>query len=282
MAKLGRNDPCHCGTGLKYKKCCLEKDEKQQQVLRAPVPASMPPRMGREDLDEGNAFSALLTGSEAFRRYYEKVRPSLPPFRVVYDPDIPKGIRARVTRMNGAIYLRLRTRVCPVEDAALIAHELGHMTLDAQGFPVVGGLNDHSAAAALNSAFQDPLIDASLRPHGFDRAAERAAETKESRRQLERHNGPADPGERALWIANFLGCILDRKVLGDEPATVEFGTWFSSRFPEIASEAKRIADSVAPAGFDTPDKMLVALDTARTMLGAGGGVISPPHVPLRG
>jgi hypothetical protein len=25
--KLGRNDPCHCGSGKKYKKCCLEKDE---------------------------------------------------------------------------------------------------------------------------------------------------------------------------------------------------------------------------------------------------------------
>ena len=25
--KLGRNDPCHCGSGEKYKKCHLEKDE---------------------------------------------------------------------------------------------------------------------------------------------------------------------------------------------------------------------------------------------------------------
>jgi len=24
--KVGRNDPCHCGSGLKYKKCCLNKD----------------------------------------------------------------------------------------------------------------------------------------------------------------------------------------------------------------------------------------------------------------
>ena len=24
--KLGRNDPCHCGSGNKYKKCCLPKD----------------------------------------------------------------------------------------------------------------------------------------------------------------------------------------------------------------------------------------------------------------
>jgi uncharacterized protein YecA (UPF0149 family) len=25
-AKVGRNDPCHCGSGKKYKKCCLKKD----------------------------------------------------------------------------------------------------------------------------------------------------------------------------------------------------------------------------------------------------------------
>lgn len=26
--KLGRNDPCYCGSGKKYKKCCLDKDQK--------------------------------------------------------------------------------------------------------------------------------------------------------------------------------------------------------------------------------------------------------------
>jgi hypothetical protein len=26
--KLGRNDPCHCGSGKKYKKCCMEEDSK--------------------------------------------------------------------------------------------------------------------------------------------------------------------------------------------------------------------------------------------------------------
>src|SRR5690242_391979 len=24
---VGRNDPCHCGSGKKYKKCCMAKDE---------------------------------------------------------------------------------------------------------------------------------------------------------------------------------------------------------------------------------------------------------------
>jgi hypothetical protein len=27
MMKIGRNDPCPCGSGKKYKKCCWEKDE---------------------------------------------------------------------------------------------------------------------------------------------------------------------------------------------------------------------------------------------------------------
>ncbi|WP_202927979.1 YecA family protein [Cyclobacterium roseum] len=28
--KIGRNDPCHCGSGKKYKKCCLHKDEEKE------------------------------------------------------------------------------------------------------------------------------------------------------------------------------------------------------------------------------------------------------------
>lgn len=27
MAKIGRNDPCPCGSGKKYKRCCLDQDE---------------------------------------------------------------------------------------------------------------------------------------------------------------------------------------------------------------------------------------------------------------
>ncbi len=34
--KVGRNAPCPCGSGKKYKKCCLEKDEAANQDLRTP------------------------------------------------------------------------------------------------------------------------------------------------------------------------------------------------------------------------------------------------------
>ncbi len=32
MSKLGRNEPCHCGSGKKYKKCCLNKDEEKNRM----------------------------------------------------------------------------------------------------------------------------------------------------------------------------------------------------------------------------------------------------------
>lgn len=30
MEKVGRNDPCPCGSGKKYKNCCLQKKQQQQ------------------------------------------------------------------------------------------------------------------------------------------------------------------------------------------------------------------------------------------------------------
>jgi len=34
MSNIGRNDPCPCGSGKKYKKCHIEKDEKKDQKER--------------------------------------------------------------------------------------------------------------------------------------------------------------------------------------------------------------------------------------------------------
>jgi SEC-C motif len=46
---LGRNDPCHCGSGKKYKQCHLAQDEAAQREQRAkaaeaaPTPAAEEP-----------------------------------------------------------------------------------------------------------------------------------------------------------------------------------------------------------------------------------------------
>jgi tetratricopeptide (TPR) repeat protein len=35
MAKIGRNEPCPCGSGKKYKHCCLQEDEAATRALAA-------------------------------------------------------------------------------------------------------------------------------------------------------------------------------------------------------------------------------------------------------
>jgi tetratricopeptide (TPR) repeat protein len=49
MSKTGRNDPCHCGSGQKYKRCCLPKDQAaEHSALLADATAKA---QGREELD---------------------------------------------------------------------------------------------------------------------------------------------------------------------------------------------------------------------------------------
>jgi hypothetical protein len=45
MSKTNRNDPCPCGSGLKYKKCCAKTDAARQQKRR--TSPGLFPRMGR-------------------------------------------------------------------------------------------------------------------------------------------------------------------------------------------------------------------------------------------
>jgi tetratricopeptide (TPR) repeat protein len=44
MAKTGRNDPCPCGSGKKYKQCCLARDEAAAADARAAQAAALPER----------------------------------------------------------------------------------------------------------------------------------------------------------------------------------------------------------------------------------------------
>jgi tetratricopeptide (TPR) repeat protein len=44
MAKIGRNDPCACGSGKKYKKCCMARDEAAARAARPAQAAAAPAR----------------------------------------------------------------------------------------------------------------------------------------------------------------------------------------------------------------------------------------------
>jgi tetratricopeptide (TPR) repeat protein len=56
--KIGRNDPCHCGSGQKYKRCCQEKDEAAERAARAAAEAAKPPKPARHRHTSLDSFRA--------------------------------------------------------------------------------------------------------------------------------------------------------------------------------------------------------------------------------
>ena len=70
MTKTGRNDPCHCGSGKKYKRCCLDKDEAAERATRAAVEAAKPPpQVARGPLlDESDELTNASNGVIALIR----------------------------------------------------------------------------------------------------------------------------------------------------------------------------------------------------------------------
>ena len=92
MTKISRNAPCPCGSGIKYKKCCLPKHKAEQATVspevvppapaRARVPAAAWAMDDDDDLDElsnsavdlikeGRLDEAEAVGKELLERYPE-------------------------------------------------------------------------------------------------------------------------------------------------------------------------------------------------------------------
>jgi tetratricopeptide (TPR) repeat protein len=64
MANIGRNDPCHCGSGKKYKRCCLDKDEAAgREVLASRVTPALGSRLQRSPEMLAEMREALAAGS---------------------------------------------------------------------------------------------------------------------------------------------------------------------------------------------------------------------------
>ncbi len=62
MPKVGRNEPCPCGSGKKYKKCCMEKDEQQERETRARIEEAIESVLGPRSAEPRSDVSPLYVG----------------------------------------------------------------------------------------------------------------------------------------------------------------------------------------------------------------------------
>ena len=69
MMKAGRNDPCPCGSGKKYKKCCLPQDQlipmAPPPIAEAPEPSTAPVADDRQEAEQFDEVEAKEPGNFA-------------------------------------------------------------------------------------------------------------------------------------------------------------------------------------------------------------------------
>jgi len=124
MAKIGRNEPCPCGSGKKYKNCCLAADETAAAAAREDQRrhASPPPTRGRavgwgppvdDDLDQLSNDTVDLIDAGKLEEAERLCHRLLDDF-----PDVPDGhmrlghlFRARGEPKKAAQHLRLAASV---------------------------------------------------------------------------------------------------------------------------------------------------------------------------
>jgi methionyl aminopeptidase len=74
--KVGRNDPCPCGSGLKYKKCCLEKEVSDTKEPGALYAQRYKIRLKEEaDIDGIRKAGQLVL--DTFAQIVDKIRPGI-------------------------------------------------------------------------------------------------------------------------------------------------------------------------------------------------------------
>lgn len=66
MATLGRNDLCHCGSGKKYKKCCLDKDQQAERTPSILFP--------NQDSGDGFAMQDMTAHAESPQKLRKLIR----------------------------------------------------------------------------------------------------------------------------------------------------------------------------------------------------------------
>ena len=62
--KIGRNDPCHCGSGQKYKKCHLPKDDVDRSAELAAAAATAAEAQAKLDAEEAEKDEASKAAGE--------------------------------------------------------------------------------------------------------------------------------------------------------------------------------------------------------------------------
>ena len=90
--KPGRNEPCHCGSGKKYKKCCSDKDaEAKRQLLADPISLNTGTTMDNY-MDLFHALGLIANKIMEFEKDGKELKAGLKDFDETFRPGQLDGV----------------------------------------------------------------------------------------------------------------------------------------------------------------------------------------------
>lgn len=213
-ARAGRNDPCPCGSGRKYKRCCLDRDRAADAM---PASANAAERRGRA----AAALPRMMTpeGDEIL----------LTVDRFAYPPERRGEVEERLLGVPGLVVSERNgdTLLCVIEDPGrpgadpVMRSIRGFLTLEGRGLRVETLSSSRAdEVRALIESHCGPLVRHRIREH-VDPASE---PLRESLRGRPPHESPPEAKQ----------AILDFKAR-------HYASWPDARLPALANRTPREA-----------------------------------------
>lgn len=271
MGKNGRNNPCYCGSGKKYKNCCLNLKPSGSYMLS--------PGKSVETYAEEDVVKQLISSSPAFKNYYETERESIGEILWIKsnkDVELTSGFQKG--QKGKALWYGKKTDIKKIiileqippslDDLFIVAHEMTHFIIANKGFPSIAAhlpndLDDNGKqqrmhlASSMATMIHDPLCDSLLEKYGIvyeDAYREYVLSVLENRKNDEE---PASNTYLAhKYVFQYVLTNLHNDMMASDNVCLEkYNKFYEDKFPYITEEGKFILDLIGVYGYDTPEKL---------------------------
>jgi hypothetical protein len=242
MAKIGRNDPCPCMSGQKYKNCCgktgIWEYFNNQGLLY---------------FDERYYLESLLKNEHRFLNLYRMDRNKVNKPILFFKSNINLKARMSYGNIGNDAYLIIsKYNKIPIEESVHAAHELEHLVLHSSGHKVVFYINESFNQTLrkhkmLNDMIYNPLANKRLLEFGYDMVS--YLKLSDSIQM----NLPKIGENPFLVMTLYVKRILDFRNInpGIDKNQIDYIKWVQKDYPEVVEDSEKILKIIEEIGIST-------------------------------
>ncbi|CDA11185.1 YecA family protein [Intestinibacter bartlettii] len=249
MTKIGRNEPCPCMSGKKYKKCCENQKERDLFLKK---------ELNAQYIDSKYMLDNFLKEPSPLINYLkDKLELVKKPIMWLLNPNLNANMRSMSLENLYAIIVK----EVPVkeEDYFDVAHEIGHLILASEGYPtsspIDGDFKKAYLCTILNNTILDPLINKEVKKYGFDF---NSYINKGVKIQVPYIKSLPSENFLDLYNKHFIKCLMIEKLLEwdllDKNIINPFEEICKQKYINLYKIILEEVEYIRNIGYDTPEK----------------------------